>query len=67
MKAPEQYPEAAERTFLFRLATELGKTIAELESQLTTKEFTEWAAYFSVLAKEQEAANKKSARAGRRR
>ena len=48
------HPEAAERVFLFRLAKDLGKTVSELEAELSTKEFVEWIAYYNAVAKAEE-------------
>jgi len=33
---------------MFDLALRLGKTVAELNSQLTRSEFLEWIAYFNI-------------------
>ncbi|MDG2532073.1 hypothetical protein P6144_00285 [Sphingomonas sp. HITSZ_GF] len=37
-----------DRLFLFRLARELGKTIAQLDLELSPEEFTEWRAYYEL-------------------
>ena len=50
----KNHPEAAERVFLFRLAHGLGKTVGELEAELSTKEFVEWVAYYNAVAKAEE-------------
>jgi len=34
--------------FLFRLALALGRTVAELESSLGSRELTEWLAYYKL-------------------
>ncbi|MBS3885621.1 MAG: hypothetical protein KGZ56_01030 [Dethiobacter sp.] len=52
---------------MFRLAKDLGMTVAELERRISTYEFAEWAAYYSALAKAEEAAHKKAEQKGRGR
>lgn len=37
---------------LFRLARELGRTIAEIESQMSPEEFAEWIALWTLEARE---------------
>jgi hypothetical protein len=37
---------------LFRLARELGRTVAEIEAQMTPEEFGEWVALWSIEARE---------------
>lgn len=37
---------------LFRLARELGRTVAEIESQMSPEEFADWIALWSVEARE---------------
>ena len=37
---------------MFRLALELGKTVRELEQELTQSEFNEWVAYFKLIDEE---------------
>lgn len=37
---------------LFRLARELGRTVAEIESQMTPEEFAEWLALWSLESRE---------------
>jgi Sec-independent protein translocase protein TatA len=32
--------------FLFRLARDLGKTVSEIKSQMTSEEFTYWMAFY---------------------
>lgn len=39
-------PEATERAVLFRLARELGRTVAELEHTISEAEFGEWCAFY---------------------
>lgn len=34
---------------MFRLALSLGKTVGELEQELTMSEFNEWIAYFEFM------------------
>ncbi|MBT9177528.1 MAG: hypothetical protein DDT20_01862 [Firmicutes bacterium] len=61
MRDPKRNPEKAERAFMFRLARDLGMTVAELEQRMSAREFTEWIAFCSAEAKEEEAAYKKAA------
>lgn len=50
---------------LFRLARELGRTVAEIESQMTPEEFGEWIALWAIEARERdEAAMAARAQAG---
>jgi len=67
MRDPKRHPDAAERVFLFRLAKDIGMTVADLEQRISTYEFAEWAAYHSALAKAEEAAHKKAEQKGRGR
>lgn len=60
MKDPGNYPDAAERAFSFRLARDLGMTVAELERRMSAAEFVEWVAYYVAENKEQESAMKKA-------
>ena len=60
MKDPRHNPDQAERAFMFRLARDLGMTVAELEQRMSTREFAEWAAFCMVEAKEKEAAYKRA-------
>ena len=50
----KNHPEQAERLFLFRLAKDLGKTVGELEAELSTREYVEWIAYYNAVAKAEE-------------
>ncbi len=34
--------------FAFRLALALGRTVSELDSSMTSAEFTEWMAYYAI-------------------
>jgi len=36
---------------LFKLAVELGKTVQQLENELSSTELNEWIAYFEYLSK----------------
>ena len=67
MRDPKRNPDAAERTFLFRLAKDLGMTVAELELRMSTHEFSEWAAYYHAESKAEEAAHKKAEQRAKRR
>jgi hypothetical protein len=67
MKAPNEYPVEAGKVFTFRLARDLGMTVAELERRLSTREFAEWAAFYAAEGKEIEAARKKAEQKARRR
>lgn len=60
MRDPKRHPDAAERVFLFRLAKDLGMTVSALERQMSTREFVEWASFYSAEAKAEEAAHKKA-------
>jgi hypothetical protein len=67
MKDPKRNPDAAERAFLFRLAKDLHMTVADLEQRMTVREFVEWSAFYTVLAKEEEAAHKRAEQKARGR
>lgn len=51
---PRGHPEEAEATFEFILARDLGMTVAELRRRMSTREFAEWLAFYSVENREQE-------------
>tara|TARA_R100001443_G_scaffold38430_1_gene51913 strand:+ start:2231 stop:2407 length:177 start_codon:yes stop_codon:yes gene_type:complete len=57
--------------FIYSLAKELGKTVAELSETLTVEEMTGWAAYAEIeheqLKKQQEQSQRNSALRGRTR
>ena len=70
MLNPADYPEEAERVLTFRLARDLGMTVAELERRISYREWQEWAAFYEAEAKAREMAEKKAeakARLRRRR
>jgi len=67
MRDPASYPAEAEQVFTFRLARDLGMTVAELERRLSTREFAEWAAFYAAEAKETESARKRAEQKARRR
>ena len=67
MRDPKRNPEQAERAFTFRLARDLGMTVAELEHKMTTREFTEWIAFCSAEAKEEENAHRRAAQKSKAR
>ena len=56
--------------FIYSLAKELGKTVAELSDTLTVEEMIGWAAYAEIeheeLKKQQEQAQRSSALKGKR-
>lgn len=67
MRDSKRNPDAAERTFLFRLAKDLHMTVRNLCEQMSTREFVEWAAFYSVEAKEEEAAHKRAKQKSKRK
>lgn len=67
MRAPKEHPEAAEKTFCFRLARDLGLTVAELERRLSVAEFGEWAAFYAAEAKVEAMAQRQAERTARAR
>lgn len=52
-----------ETTWRFRLARDLGMTVAELDIRMTRREMTEWIAFYKYEAKERERAMKAAERA----
>jgi hypothetical protein len=62
MRDPTGHPEEAERVFTFRLARDLGMTVAELERRLSVREFAEWVAFYVAESREQERVAKKTRR-----
>jgi hypothetical protein len=46
------YPNEAERRYLFQLARSLGMTVAELRARMSVAEFRQWQAYDAQLARE---------------
>ncbi len=70
MTAPKAHPGEAEEVTTFRLARDLGMTVAELEQRMSVREFSKWAAFYAAEAKVQERADKKAGKGagrGRRR
>lgn len=56
-----------ERVFAFRLARDLNMTMTELRNTLSTREFTEWVAFYSYEAKMRQEAEREARRKERRR
>lgn len=53
--------------FTFRLARDLGMTVAELERRLSTAEYVEWAAFYAAEAEAQTKAMRDAERRAKRR
>lgn len=52
MKLKQTLKARGDWIFIFSLAKELGKTVAELSQTLTREELIGWAAYFAIQNKE---------------
>lgn len=66
MKHRHDFLKNPERRFLFELGEKLGRTVAELlygspaHRPLTSMELTEWTAFWTLKAKEQEKAERRA-------
>jgi hypothetical protein len=53
-----RFEEDESAEFAFYLAEKLGRTVAELEAEMSNQEFIEWGVYYGRKAQRQELASK---------